>query len=530
MGTIAYVCERLLRMFRPQVKVTPPPHESLFERDVAVQVRDGTTLRVNIFRPPGEGRYPVLMSLHPYGKDKLPFRLFGSYQPLPTYRLLRQTGPIEYSAWTGWEAPDPAFWVARGYVVINADMRGFHRSEGQAHLFSQQEGEDYYDLIEWAGAQAWSTGKVGLLGVSYLALTQWRAASLSPPSLAAICPWEGLTDVYRDIAFPGGVREDGFIPFWFGRLDRRRVLENLRQDQMEHERCDEVWKPRIPALSAITVPALICASFSDQNLHSGGSFRGFQQISSSQKWLYTHRSGKWAAFYSEEALDYQCRFFDHFLLGAQNGMDTLPAVRLEVRQDGQTVREVRSETQWPPSRVEWVPLTLGNDGGLVCGEVEQATQSVVFPSGRFEWAYRFEKDTEVTGPMSLLLEVSVDDATDRHLFVGVRKFRHGREVHFEGSYGFGRDMVTRGWARLSGRGDPDSQVSIEAGKVIPVAVEILPSSTFFEAGDELRLEVTGRYPFRKNLLWGQFPAAYQPSPPGRLTVHFGKSQLLLPTL
>lgn len=138
-------------------------------------------------------------------------RSFGRYQPLFIYRLMRQTLPIHQSAWTGWEAPDPAYWVPRGYVVINADLRGFHRSEGQARLLSQQEGEDYYDLIEWAGQQQWSSGKVGLLGISYLALTQWRAASLQPPSLAAICPWGGFTDPYRDLAYPGGVREDGFV-------------------------------------------------------------------------------------------------------------------------------------------------------------------------------------------------------------------------------------------------------------------------------------------------------------------------------
>lgn len=138
-------------------------------------------------------------------------RSFGRYQPLFIYRLMRQTLPIHQSAWTGWEAPDPAYWVPRGYVVINADLRGFHRSEGQARLLSQQEGEDYYDLIEWAGQQQWSSGKVGLLGISYLALTQWRAASLQPPSLAAICPRGGFTDPYRDLAYPGGVREDGFV-------------------------------------------------------------------------------------------------------------------------------------------------------------------------------------------------------------------------------------------------------------------------------------------------------------------------------
>jgi putative CocE/NonD family hydrolase len=69
---------------------------------------------------------------------------------------------------------------------------------------------NYYDLIEWAGMQSWSSGLVGLDGVSYLAISQYKVAALKPPSLAAICPWEGLSDLYRDFAYPGGVREDGF--------------------------------------------------------------------------------------------------------------------------------------------------------------------------------------------------------------------------------------------------------------------------------------------------------------------------------
>lgn len=531
MGTLAYALERIRGVILSPVKVVKPPDGIIRERDVLVRVRDGTALRVNVYRPSEAGRFPVLMSLHPYGKDMLPKRVFGRYQPLLTYRLLRQTGPVQHSAWTGWEAPDPAFWVPRGYVVVNADMRGFHRSDGQAHLLSQQEGEDYYDLIEWAGGQEWSSGKVGLLGVSYLALTQWRAAALHPPSLAAICPWEGFTDVYRDLAYPGGVREDGFVPFWFGRLDRRRVLENLRQDQLKHDRYDELWKSRTADLSAITVPALICGSFSDHNLHSGGSFRGYQKISSSQKWLYTHRNGKWAEFYSREGLDFQCRFFDHFLKEVDNGMDKTPPVRLEVRVDGKTVREVRDETQWPPARVRWVPLYLAADEQLHHDRKAEATSLTVdFPSGKLEWRYLFEKDTELTGPMSLLVEVSVDEVADLHLFVGIRKFRDGREVYFEGSYGFGKDMVTRGWARLSGRGETGERTTIVPGEVIPLAIEILPSSTYFETGDELRLEIGGRYPYLRHPLLGQFPAAYQPSPPGRLHLHLGNSHLLIPAL
>ena len=112
------------------------------------------------------------------------------------------------------EAPDPAWWAAQGYAVVNCDLRGAGTSEGSAGLLSDQEGEDVYDLVEWAAAQPWSTGAVGMMGVSYLAMSQWKAAALQPPGLKAICPWEGFTDAYRDLMRPGGIRENGFVTLW----------------------------------------------------------------------------------------------------------------------------------------------------------------------------------------------------------------------------------------------------------------------------------------------------------------------------
>src|SRR5260221_7099487 len=154
------------------------------------------------------------MSAHPYGKDNLPARRGRGWRVSVQYRLLRQPERVRFSSLTGWEAPDPAWWAAQGYAVVICDLRGAGASDGEASLPSDQEGEDVYDLIEWAAAQPWSTGAVGMLGVSYLAISQWKAAALRPPSLKAICPWEGFTDAYRDLLFPGGIAEAGFTRLW----------------------------------------------------------------------------------------------------------------------------------------------------------------------------------------------------------------------------------------------------------------------------------------------------------------------------
>jgi uncharacterized protein len=109
-----YALGRMRGILSPPVGIEPPPSGVLFERDVGVIVRDGTTLRVNVFRPEGGGRYPVILCAHPYGKDRLPGRGPFGYRPPSQYRMIRQPGPVAFSAWTTWESPDPAYWVPRG--------------------------------------------------------------------------------------------------------------------------------------------------------------------------------------------------------------------------------------------------------------------------------------------------------------------------------------------------------------------------------------------------------------------------------
>jgi putative CocE/NonD family hydrolase len=142
-------------------------------------------------------------------------------------------GKLNCSRLTGFESPDPVYWVQQGYAVLQADVRGMHKSEGQAGVLRQQDAEDYYDLIEWAESQPWYTGRIGLMGVSYLAMSQWYVAALKPPHLRAIVPWESVTDSYRELAFHGGIPETKFIPIWSMRLklgrNRRFPLADILQ-------------------------------------------------------------------------------------------------------------------------------------------------------------------------------------------------------------------------------------------------------------------------------------------------------------
>jgi predicted acyl esterase len=512
--------------------------------DLPVVVRDGTTLRVNVMLPAGAGTFPVLLAAHPYGKDNLPQRRGRGYRVNIQYRVLRQTGRPRFSSLTGWEAADPAWWTAQGYAVVNCDLRGAGTSEGSASLMSDQEGQDVCDLIAWAAAQSWSTGAVGMIGVSYLAISQWKAAALRPPGLMAICPWEGFTDAYRDMARPGGIRENGFVKMWSRGLKGVRQSYRVGEEQLLHPLRDQWWRGLVPRLEEITVPALVCGSFSDNNLHSRGSFRAWEHVSAAGRFLYTHRGGKWATFYSPQAREAQLQFFDRYLRG--HDVPPPPPVRLEVRESRDVIACVREEASWPLDRTAWTPLYL-TDAGLASsppsadGRITFGTRS----QGAC-WEWTATEDTEITGPMALRLWVEADGSDDIDLFAGVEKWRGRTYVPFEGSYGFGRDRVTTGWLKASLRTldehssrpfDPVPALShrqpLEPGQVVQADIALGPSATLFRAGETLRLVVAGRWLWPRNPLTGQFPAAYESGPKSRCTLHWGterQARLLVPVI
>jgi uncharacterized protein len=493
-------------------RVLQPVPGLQFERDIGVTMRDGVRLMANVFRPAHDGRYPVVLSVSPYGKDALP-EDYGLFRALGM-----SVGRIYKSDYAAFEAPDPGFWVPRGYVVVHANTRGMWNSEGHASWLSQQDAEDYFDLIEWAASQPWSTGKVGLSGVSYLAMSQWAVAALNPPHLAAIMPWEGVSDMYRELAFHGGIRETGFVPAFY----RQRVLahhnprfplaENLLEQIQRHPLDDEYWASKRPDLARIMVPALVCASWSDQGLHNRGSLEGFQRISSQHKWLYTHGRRKWETFYSSAAQALQQQFFDYFLKGIDNRMLEVLRVRLEVRQ-AYNVQTVRAEKGWPLSGTRIRRLYLDAATGVLQSSppIHESSVAYVASKGtrdntRAMFVIRFDRDTELTGGMRLRLWIAVDAANDADLFVGIEKLNSdGTLVGFSGFSGFvSDDVAAKGWLRLSHR-ELDETLStatrpwhphrriqkVMPGEVVPAEIEILPSSTLFEAGSSLRLVVQG---------------------------------------
>ena len=520
------------------------------ERDVWITTRDGTRLSANIFRPKAPGKYPVVMAFTAYDKNKGPDRypklLRNSLKP--DFDL----GTFTVSEWTPWEGPDPAFWVPNGYAVVYVDSRGFASSEGDPSTLSTRDREDFYDAIEWAGTHEWSNGNVGLNGVSYLAISQWVAASGNPPYLKAIIPWEGQSDPYREVLYHGGIPEIAFTSFWIRKMragSNGAPLPHPTLFEFAHRRPSLMrWVQQRPAttsgidLPAIQVPALIAATWSDQGLHTRGSFEGYKRIASEQKWIFTHGRAKWDVYYSGEALAYQKDFFDHFLKGEDNGFDERPSVRLEVRE---SLRDyaVRYVDDWPVPGTEYGKLFLDAAGTLATSlPAEAGSIAYDSASARAEFSHTFAEDTEVTGNMKLKLWVSTDEGEDMDLFIGVRKFdTEGQEVSFYAKTGYTEGPVAMGWLRVSQRALDEQRstpwqpvllhedpLPVSPGDIVPVEIEILPSSTLFRAGETLRLVVQGKDLFAHPALAHGYPVNR-----GKHTIHVGgsyDSHLLVPVI
>ena len=172
--------------------------------DIAIRADDGLVLRADVYRPLPEGKYPVILTYGPYGK----WLHFEDLYTDQWRRMVDQHPDVPAGStnkYQNWEVVDPEKWVPDGYACVRVDSRGAGRSPGHLDIWSAREARDLYQCIEWAAAQPWSSGKVGLNGISYYAMNQWQVAALQPPHLAAICIWEGAADYYRDLSHHGGI-------------------------------------------------------------------------------------------------------------------------------------------------------------------------------------------------------------------------------------------------------------------------------------------------------------------------------------
>ncbi len=269
----------------PEVKMRSEVRDGMrIDWNAPIPVDDGIVLRADVFRPIADGHYPAILTYGIYAKGLA----FQDGYPMQWEKMVTDHPEIlegSTNKYQNWEVTDPERWVPHGYAVVRVDSRGAGWSPGFMDPGSPREIDDLYQCIEWAAAQPWSNGKVGMLGISYYAFNQWRVATKHPPHLAAIIPWEGRNDPYRDSLYHGGILSE-FQKRWakhqvsniqYGKGDEAKKNPNtgesvagpvtlsdeelsknrvdVFEDIKKHPLIDEWHRSRTADLSQVTVPA-----------------------------------------------------------------------------------------------------------------------------------------------------------------------------------------------------------------------------------------------------------------------------------
>jgi predicted acyl esterase len=501
--------------------------------DVSIPSHDGTLLAADVFRPDDDGQYPVLLAAGPYAKG-LPFQqgYVNQWENLITNHADAMTGSS--NKYQVWEFADPEQWVPHGYVLVRVDTRGTGNTPGNVSFYDHQETKDLYAAVEWAGTQPWSSGKVGLSGISYMATNQWQVAAMAPPHLAAICPWEGANDYYREYARSGGIVSE-FLPSWmpvqvapyqYGNPDApvnpmtgRRVTgdedvpEDVRKSRLidlankfnEHLLDDEFYRERSAELEKVNVPLLSSGNWGGVALHLRGNIEGFTRAATESKWLEIHGLEHWTEYYVAEGRELQKRFFDHFLKGEDNGWDQQPPIKLKVRHVDDFV--VRHEYEWPIARTQWTDYYLNTEDISLSTEPAESSSSATFEARSKGLSFRtapFEEETEITGPVVLKLLIS-SSTEDADIFATLSLYDpEGNEVLYPSAMEPNAPL-TQGWLRASQRKtDPerslpwrpwhshDAVEKLTPDEAVDLDVEIWPTSIVVPPGYTLGLTVQGQ--------------------------------------
>lgn len=516
----------------PAMKLNP----IVAEVNVPMKTRDGVTLHADIYRPEGDGRYPVILRRTPYGKSPA--------------------------------GPEGIFFAQRGFVYVVQDVRGRESSGGEWYPFVH-EAQDGFDAVEWAAALPCSNGKVGMTSGSYEGIVQLYAAMEAPPHL--VCLFLGVTpsDIYHQLAYNDGAFMLALAQAWCGALSvnesTRRVgpaasaeywakfpplseypllkthesapaIGRYYGDWLKHPSYDDYWKALSfeQSYAKINVPVFHWPAWYDVFLV--GSLRNYVGLRTQAATEAARRGQKMiilpgghAGFgakvgevdFGEQSV-FQIgaaalRWFNWHLKGIDDGIAQEKPVRIFVMGDN----VYRDEDEWPLARAVnrryhlhsgGAANTPQGDGRLAVEPPASApSDSFIYdpanpvptlggatlgigspPPGPLDQrplasradilAYTTEplvRETEVTGPLSLEVFVS-STAEDTDLV--------GRliDVHPDGR----AILLAEGVQRLRYRESFEHPQLMVPGKIYAVHLDLWATSNVFKVGHRIRLEIT----------------------------------------
>lgn len=508
----------VLAAFAAPVVAAPPPLTSGPYAAGYVPLADGTELRYTVFLPEGPGPFPTAMQYDVYAAGSNPFE---NGQDAMGARLL-----------------------AAGFAVLGVNVRGSGCSSGTFDVFSPQTARDGYDAVEWAARQPWSNGDIGMFGVSFPAIMSLYVAALRPPHLRAIVPGAALSDLYRDVAYPGGLLNATFVGFWTGAQKGTGYQDiplvvaadggdpKCAVNVARHQEPDKVvvtqaatapyaddafWDRSIgDRIADIDVPVLSLTAWQDEQVGSRVA-TAYRALDAATTWHVVTNGNHGTSVTAPAFADLELAFLSHFVGGVANGVENTPHVQVwhELQTPSYEPRWVTTYQSWPaPSPVAY---HLTADGRLVHRVPARGSVTYAYPglgtspasegndppvestpyvapsTGASFTTDAFGSDVEIFGTASVDLWVS-STAADTDLQVTLSEIRpDGQE-----------EYVQRGWLRASHRAlDParstallpyqphtrSSVAPLVPGAVTPVRVEVWPSGHVFRAGSRLRLTV-----------------------------------------
>ncbi len=421
----------------------------LKEHDVQIPTRDGRYVLADVYRPLDDGQYPVVMCMGIFGKEfvlgfceneEAEDRFYDDYANIETKHMLQnifldRMGP-KYCVSLPVPNPDPneqlpghdgpparlipvsenfeqpcAYdWVPYGYAVVLIEEYGLGKNpsqDGKFYQFGSQNAKDFCDAIEWAAAQSWSSGNVGLFGASYYAMTQYLAAQRKPKGLKAMIPIMGDYDSYRDYIRSGGGlfnRADNSDPS--GTLQEYSFMDKALEEPFWSEETygSEALYMSSADIKKIDIPIFTCVE-PDASLHGRGSSEAYINCTSKDKKLMIVQGcGIHYWMYNPLYMNKFRSFFDKWLKGIDNTIMEEAAVELQMR-TGEGTYYWRQESDWPVPGTIYKRWYL-NNGGLT--EVEPDVSHVITYNAdvNHKVAGRVEGATFISEPLEEELEIA----------------------------------------------------------------------------------------------------------------------------
>jgi putative CocE/NonD family hydrolase len=494
----------------PSVDPPSPPRFDVVLEEAWIPMKDGVRLAADLWRPKGKGDggpFPVLLEYLPYRKTDARGGGYDFY----------------------------AYFARRGYVVARVDIRGTGNSEGTLipYEYSEIEQRDGEDVIAWLAKQRWSTGKVGMFGISWGGFNAIHMAMRQPPALKAILAVDATDDLYQDDvhfmdgmihvdswemlmdvanSMPGAPEYRIDEKYFAERFDRPPWMLTYKKQQRDGPFWDRTaLKTRYDALR---IPTFLVGGWYDG--YRDSIPRMLEHVKAPVKAIV----GAWNHTYPDEpypkpGFDWKrevVRWFDQWLKGKNTGILDEPRLAVYVREwhgPGPYLEFApgfwRYEEGWPVARIRERPLFPRPDGSLGDDAPATATAQLRYvpttgveaggpvmwwgdvapdqrPTDAFSLVYQtapLEEDVEILGLPRALLQVSADAPL-------VHWFARLNDVAPDGTVTLVTGAGQNGAHRESAR-DPKP---IEPGRVFPLEIELHFTSWVFPKGHRIRLAVS----------------------------------------